>query len=454
MAGHRRALTFGLGAASAALAIVIAGTTLSGEVARRAGAGVAGLAEAVPWTDVTWERVDPPSMGGPLGQRPVDIERIPGGLVVVGQDADGVEGAQREVGAVWVSTDGRSWDQHLMLDVPAGDVAELRLAAGGPAGLLVMGGVCCSVEEPAAWLASSGLAFERVGPPGPNATVMDVEAGPGGFVAVGATWVGDPNDPDHTAAIWSSPDGRDWVAVDDDAAGLERGWANDVLWTGSDWFAVGTADDGETSDGTVWRSDDGLTWERLAIADPAITGPDEESLARVLPLGSGLFAQGSAGSHEDRQRCEDLLGAGAGVVGVEGATLSLSCGWGVTTHWTSSDGRSWTRSPAVEGDVDGPLPPGPGGRRLVSHRVLAAGGPGLVAVDAEGTTPDGFDLVGSWVSPDGASWRPVGEAGAFEDGMVLQDLVVVDRTLVGVAEGPFDAPTGTDIVVWIGSVRP
>jgi hypothetical protein len=454
MVGRRGTIGIGIVGVVAIAGILVVGDAVVGPDPERTAGGVdEPLPDLLPWQEVTWGRIDPPSMGGPLAQAPVSITRIPGGVVVLGHDAEGVEDAQRQIGSVWVSGDGRAWEQHVMLEgVPAGDVAELRLAAAGAAGLLVIGGVCCSVEGPAAWLAPTGLAFERVPFPGPRASFMDVEAGPSGFVAVGATWVGDPNDPSYSAAIWTSPDGRTWDAVDRDAADLGPGWASDVLWTGSAWVAVGSADDGDTSDGAVWQSLDGTAWERVAIDDPAIAGPDEQGLGRVLPLAGGLFAQGGAGSHEDRERCEELLGAD--VVGVEDAVLALSCGWGETTHWTSPDGLTWVRSPRVEAGADGPLPPGPGGRRLVSHRVLAEGGPGLVVVDAEGTTPDGHDLIGTWVSADGASWRPVGEPGTFEDGMFLQDVVAVDRTLIGIAEGPFDAPTGTDIVVWIGTVRP
>lgn len=454
MAGRRTAIVAAVAATiTATVAVLVAGEIGSLPPQQVGEAPAPALPDVVPWQEVTWVRVDPPSMGGPLNQLPISIDRIQGGLVVIGHDAEGDEGNQQQIGSVWLSSDGRTWDQHLVREgVPAGDVAELRLAAAGPAGLLVVGGVCCSIEGAAAWLAPTGLAFERVPLPERQSTWMDIEAGPSGFVAVGATWAGDPNDPDYTAAIWSSPDGRTWALVDAAAAGLGPGWANDVLWTGSDWIAVGSADDGETSDGAVWRSPDGVAWERIAVDDLSITGPDEEALARVLPLAGGWFAQGSAGPHEDRERCEDLLGADT--VGVDGAVLALSCGWGETTHWTSPDGQTWTRAPRVEAGGGGPLPPAPGGRRLVSHRVLADGGPGVVVVDAEGTTLDGHDLVGTWVSEDGATWRPVGDAGEFEDGMFLQDVVVVGRTLIGVAEGAFDAPTGTDIVVWIGTARP
>ena len=411
--------------------------------------------DPVPWGDITWERLDPPSMGGRLSQSPTAIEQVPGGFIVLGSDADGIDGAEQQVGTIWTSSDGRSWEQDRITDgVPPGDIAEPRLAAGGPGGVLVAGGICCSMEGPAMWLAQGVGPLERVQlPPAVrNAWFTDIEAGPPGFVVVGATKAGDPNDPDFTGAIWTSPDGVEWSTVDPVAAGLVPGTVDDVTWTGRDWIAVGKHDDGKTSDGAVWRSDDGVTWRRIALDDPAITGPEEESLTRVVSLADGgLFAQGGSGTHDDRVACENLLGD---VVGVPGASLVLSCGWEIETHWTSPDGRTWTRAPAVAAPFDGPpLPPAPGGRRLISHRALAPGGPGLVVVDAEGTTPEGHDLVGTWVSGDGATWRPVGEAGQIP-GAYLQDLVVTGRTIVGIAERVTGNADRSEIAVWVGTVRP
>lgn len=409
-----------------------------------------------PWQDITWERIDAPALGGPLIQSGGSIIRAGAGFVVVGQDADGIEGAQDQVGAIWTSGDARRWVKRRIVEgVPAGDTAEVRLAAAGTTGVLVAGGVCCSIESPAMWLVTNDGVERLVLPDGMRSmSFRDIEAGPDGFVAGGAQADGDPNDPSFTASLWHSPDGRAWTEVDPRAADLGPGGVRDVAWTGSAWVAVGSHDEARRSDGTVWRSPDGIEWERIAVGDAAIAGPEEEALHRILPLAGGLFAQGGSGTHADRLACEDL--AGEGSVGIPGAVLSLSCGWMVTTHWTSVDGTTWLRTPPVQAPFDGPpLPAPPGGRRLISHRVLDVGGPGLVIVDAEEPRrADGSDSVGTWISDDGASWRPVGQPDQFPKDQFLQDFVVAGRTIVGIGDDGWDQPDGTDIVVWIGTFSP
>lgn len=454
-----RGLATGAGAAVLAGILLLSSGLLSGPAVPSDGPVLApppAVVDPGPWQDITWERIDAPALGGPLIQSGWSIVRGGPGYVVVGQDADGVAGAQRQVGAVWTSADARTWvKRRIVAGVPAGDTAEVRLAATGPAGILIAGGVCCSIESPAMWLISDDGVERLVLPDGMRTTTfLDLESGPGGFVGGGVRSDGDPNDPQYTGALWHSADGRTWTEVDPRAADLGPGDVRDVAWTGAAWLAVGSRDEGRRSDGAVWRSADGVDWQRIAVADPAIAGPEEEALHRVLPLDGGLFAQGARGTHADRLACEDLMSDGT--VGIPGAALSLSCSWLVTSHWTSDDGATWLGQPPVEAPFDGPpLPPPPDGRRLISHRVLDVGGPGLVVVDAEEPRrADGSDSVGTWISDDGGSWRPVGEADQFPKDQFLQDLVVSDRTIVGIGDAGWDQPNGNDIVVWIGSFTP
>lgn len=454
-----RGLAIGAGAAIGAALLLLSAGVLggppgpSGEPVK---APPPSVIDPGPWQDITWERIDAPAMGGPLIQSGGSIARAGAGFIVVGQDADGVAGAQRQVGAIWTSRDARRWAKRRIVEgVPAGDTAEVRLAAAGSAGIVVVGGVCCSTESPAMWLVTDDGIERLVLPVGMRTTTfLDLESGPGGFVGGGVRSDGDPVDPQFRGALWHSPDGRAWTEVDPRAADLGPGDVRDVAWTGAVWFAVGSRDEGRRSDGAVWRSADGIDWERVAVDDPAIAGPDEEGIHRILPLGGGLFTQGGSGTHADRLACEDLAGVGA--VGIAGATLSLSCSWLVTTHWTSTDGATWQRLPPVEAPFGGPpLPAPPDGRRLISHRVLDVGGPGLVVVDAEEPRrADGSDSVGTWISDDGATWRPVGAADQFPKDEFLQDLVVTGRTVVGIGDAGWDQPDGTDIVVWIGSFSP
>lgn len=410
-----------------------------------------------PWIDVRWERLDPPAMGGPLTQSMARIVAGGPGLIAIGRDAVGVDGAETSMAAVWTSSDGRSWTKHRLLDgVPAGDSSEAIGAVAGPAGVVVWGGVCCTIEDRAMWFSPDGAGWERtvLAAGLQETTFLDIATGPVGFVAGGVSRAGDPNDPDEAAELWTSPDGRTWTEIDPVAAELGAGSISDVTWTGRAWFAVGKQASGDSWDAAVWTSPDGTDWERVAVADPAITGPDEEEFGRILLLGDRLFVQGGSGSHEDRVRCEDAVGLG--IVGVEDAALALSCGWLRTTHWRSDHGRTWERLGPVEPLAGGgPLPPRPDGRRLVSYRVLATGGPGLVVVDAE-AHQEGLpgDVIGTWVSADGEPWRPVGKSPQFPIGLYLQDMVVVDRTIIGIGDSAWDQPNGSDGLVWIGTVLP
>lgn len=409
-----------------------------------------------PWVDIRWERLDPPAMGGNQSQTLTGIVRGGPGLAVLGRDADGDQGAETSMAAVWTSPDGREWNKARVVDrVMAPDTASAHVIGAIPGALVIGGSVCCQFEEQRAmWWSDDGLAWERLVLPLEmmGVTFLSIAGGPHGFVGAGVSLQGNPNDPTEIGELWTSPNGRDWSEVDPVAADIGRGAVIDVDWTGTHWLAVGKQDAGETWDGAVWRSPDLAGWSRVAAADPVLVGADEVELGRVVPFAGGILAQGGRGTHDDRVRCEDALG----IAGPPDAVLVLSCGWLFDEHLWSADGLEWKRLQAIQPAPGGaPLPPGPDGRRLISHRVLAAGGPGLVVVDGEAHEQDlPGDLVGTWTSIDGDTWQPVGRAPQFPFGLNLTDLVVSGRTIIGIGESAWDQPTGSDGVVWIGMVVP
>ena len=415
------------------------------------------IADPVPWADIRWERVDPPAMGGRLNQSLYRIVHGGPGFAVLGTDADGDEGAQRSMATVWTSSNAREWTKsRLLAGVPAGDSSEAYVIAGMPGALVAFGGVCCTIEQRAMWWSHDGTAWERLVLPlaMQDVTLLSIAGGPQGFVGVGVSHEGDPNDPEETGEIWTSPDGRQWTEVEPLAARIGPGSVAGVAWAGTHWLAVGKQAGGETWDGAAWRSPDLLRWSRVAARDPALVGEDEVELNRVVPFAGGILAAGGRGTHDDRVQCEDALGIG----GLQDAVLALSCGWLVTEHVWSADGLEWRRLAPVEPAFGGPaLPPGPGGRRLISHRVMAAGGPGLVVVDAEAQQPGqelAGDVVGTWTSIDGDDWRPVGRAPQLPIRLYLNDIVVSGRTIIGIGDSESRQPTGPDGVVWIGTVLP
>lgn len=345
-----------------------------------------------------------------------------------------------DMGAVFISTDGRHWRAIALDDgVAATDTSEPNGVAIGPSGMVAFGGVCCGTEERAIWGSLDGLRWARVAVrPDFNQRASGIQRIVGlqtGWVAVGGQG--------EEATIWTSSDGSNWQAVDRAVAGLGKGVVSDVAATPDGLIAVGTIDDvAGTHDGAIWVSKDGGNWARTAAADPALVGPDETELSRVVPFAGGLFVVGNFGTHQERVQCEKLIG----VASLEAKPLpetALSCGWGREHHWLSPDGSAWVRLAALD-----PLPGQPPNLapRPIEFRVLAAGGPGLVALDEDSVPPEGDARV--WVSADGNRWRsldpPFPAAGNPQAG-----LVVVGRQIVAVGE---PAGAGQGVAVAIGTI--
>ncbi|MBA2374492.1 MAG: hypothetical protein H0V74_09890 [Chloroflexi bacterium] len=349
-----------------------------------------------PWTSITWRQVERPfAAEDPTPRQMVGLAAGNGFVVGWGQARARGRNQFDSMGAVIVSRDGERW-RVIPLDdgVGVADASEPHGVAFGPTGVLVHGGVCCTVEEAAVWRSIDGSAWSRL----PLGGDFDRRADTfNRIVGVNDGWVG-VGVSSGRPAIWTSLDGGTWRAVD----GLDvgKGTISDVATFGDRLIAVGTIDDdAATHDGGVWGSDDGTTWTRVARADPTLTGGDETELWRIVPFAGGLFVVGNHGSHEERVQCEQL-GMTADLDPGPPAT-AFSCGWGREHHWLSADADSWLRLQPFD-----PLPgqPAPPGVRPIEHLLLAASGPGLVNY-AEDSRPT--DDAGVWVSPDGRTWQQV-----------------------------------------------
>ena len=414
-----------------------------GQVADRAfGAPVVPAADPLPWADVTFEQVKPLGFDLKPGHRIDGMGSLADGLIAYGRaadprtldDPDGLT----DTGTIWRSSDGRTWlPTPIVAGVRPDSVSEVRAVAAGPAGIVVVGGVCCREERHAAWWSPDGVDVERVDIPA--GVFFDVAAGPSGFAIVGS--VGD------RGAIWTSPDGRAWTEVDAADAGLVRGSLSTVAVLGDRFVAGGIADPGVgDSDAALWASAPGGLdgWQRLAADDAALAGPDEATIDRLIPFADGLLAVGGSGSREDRLDCERLLG-GAHVAGLETA---LSCGWLRDMLFVSPDGERWERADPNGPDGDwpplfqGPRPP----FAPASWRQVVAGGPGLIAVPEEvpGPVGDGENTIGVWTSADGRTWSRVAGAPTPRDGYAA-GIAVAGRRLY-IIDATADA--------FIGTVRP
>ncbi len=400
--------------------------------------------DPIPWASVRWHAAaDPFPRGDPT---PLRIDGLAtGNGLVVGWGRVEAHGRNQfnDMGAVFVSADGERW-RSIALDDGVGpqDTSEPYGVSVGPLGLIAYGGVCCAVEERALWHSADGLRWTRVRVEGE----LDVR---GSWIArvVGLStgWVAVGNTGDR-AAIWTSPDARTWRAVDAAAAGLGKGTVSDVAVADGRLVAVGTIDDAAgTHDGGVWVSDDGIEWSRAGAAEPSLTGPDETELWRVVPFAAGLFVVGNHGSHEERVRCEQLLGAVASLADQPPSPTALSCGWGREHHWLSPDASTWLRLPPLD-PLPGQAPPP--GIRLIEFRLLAAGGPGLINLGEDSRPPDGDS--GLWVSADGSAWRPLDPVGQLQPSAVQTGLAVLGRTIIAVGEDGGAQPGPP--LIWIGQI--
>jgi hypothetical protein len=220
-----------------------------------------------------------------------DVAAAGPGLVAVGGQS------------VWTSTDGVSWDRVHSNPDPRDWFQSVT--AGGP-GIVAVG------RPNKAWYSPDGLTWEaaEVPPvpanvyPGddgetPQVYMTSVAAGADRLVAMG--WMMFNNNAEGPA-IWVSSDGMSWRDVPIDGDVFPRGCNySDVAGDPDGFVAVGGCRSGEP---LVWRSPDGVHWER--VGENAF---DEEPPGRVAAAPGGWVAVGS-----------DAL-------------------------WTSVDGESWTRVP-------------------------------------------------------------------------------------------------------------
>jgi hypothetical protein len=178
------------------------------------------------------------------------------------------------------------------------------------------------------------------------------------------------------------------------------------------FYAVGydndVEGDGASFRGWVWRSTDGIGWQRVA------TVPDEGSFMVAVAGGNGM-----------------LVAVGEIMWSPEDAAI-----------WTSTDGVEWVRV-VDDGEIFG--------SGLGHIAEVVAGGPGFVAVGyvCENVPANGDPCVGqpvAWVSETGQDWERVVLADV--DGNVA-DIAVHNGILVAV--GSVFSESGDAAAVWTSS---
>jgi hypothetical protein len=321
----------------------------------------------------------PASGGDPIEwSAPVAIDEVPFEYAFDARPGKFVVAANTDL---WVSADGVRWDQHSLLKQ---EYVTLNDVAIGPRGIVAVGdeGIVAADNTTVGFRAVvlwsvDGEVWNRIEDPGfEDGQMRLVGATPQGFVAFGSDFRGN-------AAIWTSPDGRDWLrATNETGLDVARGVRLLIQGDGRLTAIVGPPGDGyaDASEFAVWQTEGRAEWKR--------TG--------TLSGGGGGVLRGA-------------YGGGRGlVVGYERA-------------WTSADGVQWDVAVHPRGD------------RPAEISDVATFPGGYVAVGWTGSSPG--DTCGgnepwigrTWTSADGREWH---EEETFE-GAAISRLVPLDGSIVG-----------------------
>jgi hypothetical protein len=209
------------------------------------------------------------------------------------------------------------------------------------------------------------------------------EESDGTLVAVGADALDDLST--GNAAAWTSPDGVAWTPVapqqsmrDGEMLGLIA-TTSGILAVGANGYPGANVQWPGLRGPAIWRSADGLTWERAALANQH----DPELLEGIATTSGGFVAWGGAAP------------PGTGAV------------------WVSTDGEAWSRSINPAGDPWGPI-----------GRILQGPGNTLIAAGSAWPKDEEDPRTGLWKSTDGGrSWAStvspaVDGAGALRDAVL------------------------------------
>jgi hypothetical protein len=311
---------------------------------------------------LTWSPLGDTS---PFGNGTVaDVAASGSRLTAVGSIS--VNGGGR-VGAIWTSTDGRSWtkasDDSAFRDAVLLAVAfhgtttvvlgEHWVSGGGWSDVWVSPGwlACnpCTASQPAvAWMTPATSFFAGVG--SAQTYYNAIAAGKPGFVIAGTAWTVDTYGGSIVGAgASSSADGSTWTSEAPTSAALVGGTMGGVAAGREGFVAVG--DIGLAP--TVWTSQTGQSWQRLQPASMSATasirdvaaGPGEYVAVGDDGGDAEAWVSADGQTWQPAPRSSDLAGARMMHVAWLGhefvATGQTSAGDGIA--WASTDGQSWIR---------------------------------------------------------------------------------------------------------------
>lgn len=325
----------------------------------------------------------------------------------------------------------------------------LQAAAATADRIVVVGGSACAADGSAChggiWTLSSDGALEPVPDAsnldvgdvhpssGPVPGLFDIAAGPNGFVALGyAAGSGEP----IQGALWRSNDGIAWERVDVGPL-LDRSRPEMIVAGGPGYVIVGEADELDAPRAAVWSSADGHAWVRA---------PEQDSFDIGGYINTGE-TPGSGGMRAVTARGSELMAVGLWCAG--GAPGPCR-----TVIWRSDDASGWTRHEPLN-------IPASGGIAAVAangERFVAVGGnfepsdafsvtssdgvaflttphPTIPRFESVVAMPNGFlaltsaaARLGVWTSPDGVEWDAIEGVPQPAGATVLREL---DVTVAG-----------------------
>ena len=245
--------------------------------------------DAAVWTSsdgVEWTRVASATFGGPGDQQ---MNRV----TWDGSRFDAVGYAGSEA-ALWRSSDGTTWSPvppQASFQPPSGFMRMRGVAERN--GTLVAVGYQSrgGINEPAAWVSSDGLTWQRVSDDpvfaASGSQLAAVSTGPDGFVVIGYDTV----DGRQRAAAWTSPDGRTWLRAPAAQAAFDSRDPQEafvVTFTGGQFVAGGT--DGDRA--AIWTSTDGQSWTESSDVAAFASASGSLAIQGLTTFDDGIAAAG------------------------------------------------------------------------------------------------------------------------------------------------------------------
>jgi hypothetical protein len=315
-------------------------------------------------------------------------------------------------------------------DLPplAPDISEERAIAvtASDAGFVAVGyREADGLRNGAIWHSPDGATWDAVEDAAALARVelVDVTTAPGGFVALGIESLDDDNE--HPVGVaFGSPDGRSWsrlgplAATGESYAASIAGGPDGVLAVGSD--ATGAA--------ALWRSTDGRVFERLVVSGPAAGGVIDPQVidGGFIALGPDEMPPSVLSSADGRSWTSTTIDPGQDL----SATRLVGARWGTVVLGIFAPGCSEGASCSAQSIAWWSTDRTVWGRLPVEGSPVSNGGSTIVPAGEHGVLA--IDGASAWASPDGWAWRPLPEPG--DGSIVIDDAVVRSDAIVAVGE--------------------